>query len=59
MTNLVMYVNGVKHPYEPLTMDFFSPFGATRAYKTLFSSTGIHHDDRVNMITLKMFTKVF
>jgi len=35
------------------------PFGATRANETLFSITGIHHDDRAHMITLKMFTKVF
>ena len=40
-------------------MDCSSPFGATRAYETLFSTTGIHHDDRVHMITLEMFTKVF
>jgi len=59
MTNLVLYVNGVQHPSEPLTMDCFSPFGATRAYETLFSSTGIHQDDRAHMITLKMFTKFF
>ena len=43
MTNLVLYVNGVQNPSEPLTMDCSSPFGATRAYETLFSSTGIHH----------------
>jgi hypothetical protein len=59
MTNLVLYVNGVQHPSEPLTMDCFSPFGATRAYETLFSSTGIHHDDRAHLITLEMFTKGF
>jgi hypothetical protein len=57
MTNLVLYVNGVQHPSEPLTMDCSSPFGATRAYETLFSSTGIHHDDRARTITLDMFTK--
>jgi len=55
MTNLVLYVNGVQHPSEPITMDCSSPFGATRAYETLFSSTGIYHDDR----TLEMFTKIF
>jgi len=59
MTNLVLYVNGVQRPSEPLTMDCFSPFGATRAYETLFSSTGIHHDDRAHMITLEIFTKGF
>ena len=59
MTNLVLYLNGVQHPSEPLTMDSSSPFGATRAYETLFSSTGIHHDDRAHMITLEMFTKGF
>ena len=57
MTNLVLYVNGVQHPPEPLSMDCSSLFGATRAYKTLFSSTVIHHDDRAHMITLEMFTK--
>ena len=56
-TNLVLYVNGVQHPAESLTMDCSSPFGATRAYITLFSSTSIHHDDRPHMITLEMFTK--
>jgi hypothetical protein len=59
MTNLVLYVNGVQHPSEPLTMDCSSPFGATRDYETLFSSTGIHHDDRAHMITLEMFRKGF
>jgi hypothetical protein len=46
MTNLVLYVNGVQHPSEPLTMDYSSPFGTTKAYETLFSNTGIHLDDR-------------
>jgi hypothetical protein len=59
MTNFVLYVSGVQHPMEPLTMDCSSPFGATRAYETPFSSTGIHHDDRAHMITLEMFTKGF
>ena len=58
MTNLVLYVNAVQHPSEPLTMDCSSPFGATRVYETLFSSTGIH-DDRAHMITLDLFTKGF
>jgi len=55
----VLFVNGVQNPSEPLTIDCSSTFGATRAYETLFSSTGIHHDDRAHMITLEMFTKVF
>jgi hypothetical protein len=59
MTNLVLYVNGVQHPAEPLTMDCSSPFGTTRTYETLFSSPGIHHDDRAHMITLQMFTQGF
>jgi hypothetical protein len=59
ITHLAVYVNGVQHPSEPLTMDSSSPFGVTRAYETLFSSSGIHHDDRAHMITLEMFTKVF
>ena len=59
MSNLLLYANGVQHPSEPLTMDCSSPFGATRAYETLFSSTGIHHDDRAHMITLEMSTKGF
>jgi hypothetical protein len=57
MTNLLLYVNGVQRPSETLTMDCSSPFGATRVYETLFSSTGIHHYDRAHMITLEMFTK--
>jgi len=40
-------------------MDCSTPFGATRVYETLFSSTGIHHDDRAHMITLEMFTTGF
>jgi len=58
MTNLVLYEDGVQHRSEPLTMNCSSPFGATRAYETLFSSTGIQHDDRAH-ITLEMFTKGF
>jgi hypothetical protein len=58
MANLVLYVNVVQQPSEPLTMDC-SPFGATRAYETLFSSTGIHHGDRAHMITIEMVTKGF
>jgi len=38
-------------------MDCSSPFGATRAYEILFSSTGIHHDDRAHTIILEIFTK--
>jgi len=59
MTNLVLYVNGVQRPSEPLTMECSSPFGATRAYETLFSSTAIHHDDRAHMITIEIFIKGF
>jgi hypothetical protein len=59
MSYLVLYVNGVQHPAEPLTMDCSSPFGVTRAYETLFSSMGKHHDDRGHMINLEMFTKGF
>ena len=59
LTNLMLYVNGVQRPSEPLTMDCSSSFGATRAYKTLFSSIGIHHDYRAHMITLEIFTKGF
>jgi len=40
-------------------MDCSSPFAAARADDTLFSSTGIHHDDRAHMNTLEMFTKSF
>jgi len=40
-------------------MDYPSPIGATRAYETLFSSTGIHQDDHAHMITLEMFTNGF
>jgi hypothetical protein len=59
MTSLVLYVNGVQHRSEPLTMYCSSPFEATRACETLFSSSGIHHDDRAHMITLDLFTKGF
>ena len=59
MANLLLYVNGVHHLAEPLTMKCSSTLGAARAYETLFSSTGMHHDDRAQMITLEMFTKGF
>jgi hypothetical protein len=59
MSNHVLYVNGAQLPAEPLTMDCSSTFGVTRAYETLFSSTGNHHDDRGHMINLEMFTKGF
>ena len=59
MINVVQYVNGWKHPSEPLKMDCSTSFVATKAYETLFSSTGIHHDDRTHRITLEIFTKVF
>ena len=40
-------------------MDCSTTFGDTRAYETLFSSKGIHHDDRTHMINLEMFTRGF
>ena len=55
----MLYVNGVQHPSELLTMDCSPPFGATRVYEALYTSTGIYHDDRAHMITLEMFTKGF
>jgi hypothetical protein len=58
MTNIVLCVNEI-HPLEALTMDCISPFGATRAYETLFSSTSNHRDDRAHCITLEMFRKGF
>ena len=59
MSNLVLFVNGVKNPSEPLTIERSSTFGASRAYETHISSTGVHHDDRAYMVTLEMFTKNF
>ena len=57
MANLVFYVKGVYHPSKPFNMDCSSTFRATRAYETLFTSTGIHHDDRAHVITPEIFTK--
>ena len=37
MTNLMLFVNGVQHPPETITMVYSSPFGATRAYVTPFN----------------------
>ena len=54
-----MFYANLQHPPEPLTMDCSSPLGATRACETLFSSSGIHHDDRAHMISLEIFTKFF
>jgi hypothetical protein len=59
MTYLILYVNGIQYPSESLTMDYSTPFGVTRAHETLFSSTGLHHDDRGHMITMDMFTQEF
>ena len=59
MTKFVFFVNGVQNPSEPLTMDCFTTIDATRPFETLFSNTGIQHDDRVHMITMEMLTKVF
>jgi len=57
----VLYVNGVQHPSEPPIMDCSSPFGATTAYKSLFSSihVGIHYVGRAHMFTLEIFTEGF
>jgi hypothetical protein len=57
LTKIVLYLNGVYHPSEPHRMDCSSPFGATRGYETLFSSTSIHQDDRAHTIRLEMFRK--
>ena len=59
MTNLALYVNGVQHPPESLSMNCSTPFGATRAYETLFSITGIHHDDHAHIISLEIITHGF
>ena len=58
-TNIVLSLNGVQKPSEPLTIDCSSTIGATTAYETLHSNTGIHHDECAHMITLEMFTKCF
>jgi hypothetical protein len=58
MSNLVLYVNGVQHPTNPLLWIVLHPLELQELTK-LFSSTGIHHDDRAHMITLEMFTKGF
>ena len=59
MTSLVLFVNGIQYPSEASTMDCSSPYGVNSVYETLFSSTGIHHDEHAHMITLEMFTKGF
>ena len=59
MRNLLLCGNAFQHPSEPLDMNYSSPFGATWAYETLISRTGIHHDDRAPMITLGVFTQGF
>ena len=52
-------MNEDQNPSEPLTIDCSSIFCTTRAYETLFSSTGFHHEDLDNMDKLEMFTKRF
>jgi len=59
MINLVLYVDGVQHSHDSLTMNCSSTFEATRAYKTMFSSTCIHYDDHAHTIILEMFAKIF
>ena len=59
MTSLVLYVKWVQYPSEPLTMDCSSTYGVIRDYETVFSCTGIHHGDRVHIITLEMFARSF
>ena len=59
MINFELYGDGVQHPSKPLTRDWSSAFGATTAYETLFSSTGIHHDDCASTIKLETFTNGF
>jgi len=36
ITNIVLFVNGVLNPSEPLTIYCSSTFGAIKAYETLF-----------------------
>jgi hypothetical protein len=40
-------------------MDSSPPQGDTSPCETLFSSIGIHHDDRDHIITLEIFTRDF
>jgi len=43
-------------PIEPSPAGMAQPFGAIRAYETLFSRKCIRHDGRAHIITLEMFT---
>jgi hypothetical protein len=57
MTSLVLNLNVFS--FLPSFLPCSSSFGASRDYETIFSSTGIHHDDRAHMITLEMSIRVF
>jgi hypothetical protein len=59
MTNLVLYVNGVQHSSEPLTMDCSSPLELQELTKHYFQVLVFITMIVLHMITLEMFTNGF
>lgn len=58
ITSLTLYMNGVQVPNDPIVMDF-SADTYTRAYSTLFTSSGILHTPQGNLITKEMYKNGF
>lgn len=56
MSSFFMSVNGVQVPSQAIEMDFSTdPPQSTRAYNTLFKSTGVHWFDKGNQITKQLY----
>lgn len=56
MTSFFLSVNGVQVPSQAIEMDFnATPPQSTRAYNTLFKSTGVHWFDKGNQITKELY----
>lgn len=58
MTDFALLVNGMPYPIQPLRMDFEGG-NIAKAYGTLFTGTGIHHDYKSHQISLEDFQKGF
>ncbi|XP_055380735.1 uncharacterized protein F54H12.2-like [Condylostylus longicornis] len=60
ISQFMLYVNGVQVPNAAIETSFSDDNNCnTRAYHTLFSGTGIYHNDRGHQITKSMFANGF
>lgn len=57
--SFALYMNGVQIPNDPIFMDFTVGNCYSRAYSTLFASSGILHTSQGNLITKDMFKNGF